>query len=219
MSTRRRRGLARALACGLALAIGAAEARASTPSPREVVTDTTTRVIEVLRDGSADPAAKRKRIEEIAYAQFDFDVLSRLVLARNWSRLSADQQARFIEEFRRHLSVTYGRNLDSYDNETVAVVGEREEARGDWSVKTKIVRGGGSADIAVDYRLRKAGDAWKVIDVTVEGVSLVANFRAQFQEILAQKSPDQLLALLAEKNASGESILPPGKANGATGAS
>ena len=81
---------------------------------------------------------------------FDFDVISRLALARNWATLSPEQQTRFIEEFRQHLSVTYGRNLDSYNNEKVVILGDREEQRGDWSVKTKIARGGGNDDIMVD---------------------------------------------------------------------
>ena len=142
---------------------------------------------------------------------FDFDVISRLALARNWATLSPEQQTRFIEEFRQHLSVTYGRNLDSYSNEKVVILGDREEQRGDWSVKTKIARGGGNDDIMVDYRLRKVanGDEWKIIDVTIESVSLVANFRSQFQEIMASGGADRLLTLLAEKNAKGESILPP----------
>lgn len=184
---------------------------AAAESPRETIEVTVTRVIEILKDRGIDTAARRHRIEEVAYQRFDFDTLSRLVLARNWSTLSKEQQARFIDEFKQHLSVTYGRNIDSYSNEKVILLGDREEARGDWSVKTKIARGGGNDDILVDYRLRRLGDQWKIIDVVIEGVSLVANFRAQFQEILANGGPDRLLTLLAEKNAKGESILPPGK--------
>ena len=115
-----------------------------------------------------------------------------------------------------YLSVTYGKNLDSYSNEKVVLLGDREEARGDWSVKTKIARGGGNDDILVDYRLRKlpGTEDWKIIDVTIEGVSLVANFRSQFQEIMASGGAARMLALLAEKNAKGESILPPEKRGG-----
>ncbi|MEY4951108.1 MAG: hypothetical protein RL698_3319 [Pseudomonadota bacterium] len=180
-------------------------------TPRETIDQTATQVIEILKDKSLDTAARRRRVEDVSNQHFDFDVISRLALARNWATLSPEQQTRFIEEFRQHLSVTYGRNLDSYSNEKVVILGDREEQRGDWSVKTKIARGGGNDDIMVDYRLRKVanGDEWKIIDVTIESVSLVANFRSQFQEIMASGGADRLLTLLAEKNAKGESILPP----------
>ena len=180
-------------------------------TPRETIDQTATQVIEILKDKSLDTAARRRRVEDVSNQHFDFDVISRLALARNWATLSPEQQTRFIEEFRQHLSVTYGRNLDSYSNEKVVILGDREEQRGDWSVKTKIARGGGNDDIMVDYRLRKVanGDEWKIIDVTIESVSLVANFRSQFQEIMASGGSDRLLTLLAEKNAKGESILPP----------
>jgi len=180
-------------------------------TPRETIDQTATQVIEILKDKSLDTAVRRRRVEDVSNQHFDFDVISRLALARNWATLSPEQQTRFIEEFRQHLSVTYGRNLDSYSNEKVVILGDREEQRGDWSVKTKIARGGGNDDILVDYRLRKVanGDEWKIIDVTIESVSLVANFRSQFQEIMASGGADRLLTLLAEKNAKGESILPP----------
>jgi phospholipid transport system substrate-binding protein len=209
----RRRSAAASAARIALLALACTAAAEAAPAPKEFVSETTTQVIAVLKDGSLSSDAKRARVEEIAYSRFDFPTVSRLVLARNWTRLSPEQQTRFIDEFKRHLSVTYGRNLDSYHNETVAIVGEREEARGDYTVKTKIVRGGPSEDILVDYRLRKVGDEWRIIDVTIEGVSLVANFRSQFQDIMASGGPDRLLALLGEKNAKGESILPPGKAH------
>ena len=172
------------LALAALLAFSATRPAFAAP-PRETIDQTATQVIEILKDKSLDTAARRRRVEDVSNQHFDFDVISRLALARNWATLSPEQQTRFIEEFRQHLSVTYGRNLDSYSNEKVVILGDREEQRGDWSVKTKI------------------------IDVTIESVSLVANFRSQFQEIMASGGADRLLTLLAEKNAKGESILPP----------
>jgi phospholipid transport system substrate-binding protein len=132
--------------------------------------------------------------------------MSRLVLARNWSRFSPAQQAEFVREFKEHLKVTYGRNIENYQNERIEIVGEREEQRGDWTVQTKILRGGGAQDILVDYRLRKEGDAWRVIDIVIERVSLVANFRSQFQELVSQGGPQKVLDVLRDKNARGEPL-------------
>src|SRR5207247_10688383 len=108
--------------------------------------------------------------------------MSRLVLARDWSRLSPARQAEFVKRFREHLALTYGRSIESYNNEKVEVVGERDEGRGDWTVKTKILRGGGNADVLVDYRLRQENDAWRIIDVVIERGSRAANCRSQFPD-------------------------------------
>ncbi|MCK6555326.1 ABC transporter substrate-binding protein [Candidatus Binatia bacterium] len=191
----------------LALVNGGLPARSSAAlSPQEVVDETSTRVVSILSNNGLSSEEKRKQIEDIVYQQVDFETLSRLVLAQNWKRLSAAQQEEFMQEFRKHLSVTYGRNIDSYKNERVQIVGGREEARGDYTVLSRIVRGGGSQDIVVDYRLRQREGQWRIIDIIVEGVSLVSNFRSQFQDIIAQGGPQRLIDLLREKNQKGEPL-------------
>jgi phospholipid transport system substrate-binding protein len=190
------------LAC-LALAVGRAGAE---DGPKQVVENTANAVLAVLNKKEMPLEEKRTKVEEIVYQHVDFETLSRLVLARNWKRFDEQQWADFKKEFKRHLSVTYGNNISDYKNETVAILGDREEARGDSTVHTKIVRSSGGQDILVDYRLRKRDNEWKIIDVIVEGVSMVANFRSQFQSIMSSGGPDRLLKLLREKNASGQSL-------------
>jgi phospholipid transport system substrate-binding protein len=178
----------------------------ATTGPRDVVKTLADQVLVVLKDTSLSSEAKRGKIETLVYAAVDFDTLSKLVLARNVSRFSEAELTRFQQEFKRHLSVTYGKSVDSYKNETVVISGDREETRGDWTVRTRINRGGGDADIAVDYRMRQATGEWKIIDFIVEGVSLVSNFRSQFQDILSAKSPGELIDLIHQKNTTGESF-------------
>ncbi|MFN8643758.1 MAG: ABC transporter substrate-binding protein [Candidatus Binatia bacterium] len=183
---------------------------AAAQTPSQVVDALANQVIAVLKDGHLDTAQKRSQVEQIAYGAIDFATLSKLVLARNWPKFSPPQREAFEQEFRQHLSMTYGRNVDNYKNEKVDILGERPEQRGDVTVQTKIVRGGGgSEDVVVDYRLRQDAGQWKIIDVIIEGVSLVSNFRSQFQDIVANGGPDRLLALLKEKNAAGEPLQKP----------
>jgi phospholipid transport system substrate-binding protein len=112
-----------------------------------------------------------------------------------------------MREFQRHLAATYGRRLDEYQNETVTILSDRREANGDWTVRSKIVRGAdGRNDILVDYRLREIAGQWKIIDFIIEQVSLVANFRAQFQDMVARGGPEHVLQVLREKTAKGEAI-------------
>jgi phospholipid transport system substrate-binding protein len=198
------RGLAALLLAGL---LAAAPAAAQTPA--QIVEGLANQVIAILKNASLDAQEKRTQIENIAYGAIDFTTLTKLVLARNYGKFSPEQRSTFEQEFKQHLSMTYGRNIDNYKNEKVQILGERQESHGDVTVQSKILRGGGSADVVVDYRLRQRGGQWKIIDVIIEGVSLVANFRSQFQDIVSNGGPPRLLALLKEKNASGEPLAKP----------
>ena len=189
----------------LAICLGTAAARAA-DTPRAVVQRMTEAALDVLRNKDLSNDDKRHRLEQIVYAETDFDTIARLVLARNWSRFSAAQQTEFVQLFKEHLSLTYGRSIENYRNERVEVTADHEEARGDWTVTSKILRGGGAQDIEVDYRLRKQGDAWRIIDFVIEHVSLVANFRSQFQDLMSQGGPQKVLDVLREKNARGEPL-------------
>ena len=100
-----------------------------------------TEVLVVLRVPDLTVDERRSRIEQIVYVQFDFETMSRLVLARNWKRFDPSQREAFIREFKRHLSRSYGTRLSRYEQEEVEVIGERKEKRGDVTVLT-VIRGG-----------------------------------------------------------------------------
>jgi phospholipid transport system substrate-binding protein len=107
----------RSSACAVVLFVAALGATVlAADGPRDVVRRMADDVIAALKDKSISGDAKRHRVEQIVYAGVDFDTLCRLVLARNWSRFSPDEQARFEAEFKEHLSVTYGKSIDSYKN-------------------------------------------------------------------------------------------------------
>lgn len=196
------RRFGRRLVIGLCLLAGPPAAAGEGPGPREVVQETVDAVLAVLRQPGLSEAERRAHIEKIAYARFDFEAMSMSVLGKSRRRFSPAQQQAFVQEFREFLSRSYGRRINRYEQEKVEITGERPEARGDVTVKTRIV--GGQADgIVIQYRLRrgKQHGEWKVIDVKVEGTSLASNYRAQFGEKLASGTPDDLLAWLRQKNA------------------
>jgi phospholipid transport system substrate-binding protein len=141
-----------------------------------------------------------RQIEEITYDRFDFATISRLVLARRWKSLSSEQREEFVEQFKIQLSRSYGTRITRYEQEQVAILGSRVEPRGDVTVSTRI-KGGTADGIGVDYRLRRRDGPWLVIDVIIEGVSLVSSYRSQFKEILGHDGPEELLKQLREKNA------------------
>ena len=200
----RSRLAAAALLFASVTALGDVPARADDAAVA-VVEHTTSSVIAILTDQKLSTDEKRKRVEDVVLQSVDFETLSKLVLARNWTRFSDPQRAEFMSLFRNHLSMTYGRNVEGYKNEKVTITGSRAETGGDSTVKTKILRGG-PGDVMVDYRLRQRDGQWKIIDVIIEGVSLVSNFRSQFQDVVSSGGPEKLIGLLREKNVKGEPL-------------
>ena len=190
------------LAAALAAPVGAADA------PRGVIQEITDAALKVLDDPKLDTETKRHRLEDIVYAHLDFDTMTRLVLARNLTRFAPGQRGEFTQLFKEHLSLTYGRSIESYHNDRVEIGGDRQEPDGDWTVKSRIVREGGD-EVLLDYRLRQKDGVWKIIDVIPERVSLVSNFRSQFQDLVSRGGPDKVLAVLREKNEKREPLKQP----------
>jgi len=193
-----------ALVClGVTALAGSLAAAADDPTitaePRALIEKTAQRVVAVLAQRELPSETRISQIQDIAYEVFDFTTMSKLVLARNWRKLDKQQRADFIAEFKRHLSHIYGKRLDRYEQEQVDVYAAQVEPRNDVSIKTRIV--GGQFDGAeVSYRLRNRKDVWRIIDVVIEGVSLVSNYRSQFAEVLNAGTIDDLMAKLRDKN-------------------
>ena len=188
----------------------AADDPALTSAPRQLINETATKIVSILAKKDQTTEMRISEIESLAYEIFDFTTMSKLVLARNWKKMDKAKRKEFVVEFKRHLSRTYGTRLDRYEQEEVDVYGAQVEVRNDVSVKTRIL--GGQFDGAeISYRLRNRRDEWKIIDVVIEGVSLVSNYRSQFKEVLNGGSIEDLLARLRDKNF----IVDGGRAEGA----
>jgi len=170
-----------------------------------VIAETIEEVLAVLRNKSVSTEDRIHSLEQIVNVRFDLYVMSRLVLARNWKRFSEEQKEQYVAEFKRYLTNSYGNRIERYDQQEVKITGEREESRGDVVVQTKIL-GGEFEGAMVDYRLRKQGEDWLVIDIVIEGISLVSNYRDQFKSIVSSGGPELLLERLKEKNAAGMAV-------------
>jgi phospholipid transport system substrate-binding protein len=196
--TKRRAGALIALIAALACFAGGAAAA----DPRETMQQTIDQVLAVLNDPERNHEQRLAAIEEIAYARFDMRTMSRLVLGRDWKRFNDQQKDAYLVEFKLYLANNYGDRINRYDQQSVEIIGVRDEPRGDKTVQTRIV-GGEFDDARVDYRMRNKSGDWFVIDVVIEGISTVSNFRDQFREVLSRGGPDHLLEKLREKNAEG----------------
>ncbi len=128
----------------------------------------------------------------------------RLSLGRYYRELTDAQKTQYADAFRQHVTNTYRHTTDHYTDEDIKITGDRKEPDGDWTVLTQIIDTKGNQVVKVDYRLRANNGQWKVIDLTIDGVSLVSNFRSQFQDIMNNGGFDKLLKLLREKNAAND---------------
>ena len=206
-------GLAASVVALLAAAApsAAAEPSGAEAEARAAVQRTIDQVLAVLEDAELPSEQKKDRVEALAEKRFDFHLVARLVAARNWRKFSEAQRGEFTRLFRRHLSRTYRDGLDRYSGQRVLLAGSRLEGNGDVTVRTEIRDAGPSDAVRVDYRLRKRGDRWLGIDLIVEGVSLLQNFRSQIQEIVSRGGVEAALESLRGKEA-GELVAPGGPA-------
>jgi len=159
------------------------------------------RVLQILRD----PAEKAKLIEghdqkvvESVYQQmFDEVELSKRALGRNWNSLDVDQRQEFVRLFRRLLENAYLNKILSYTGEKVVFDREIPLSANLAEVRTEIISP--SRTVHVNYRMILKNGSWKVYDVVVENVSLVENYRSQFNEILSKKTPAEMMDILRKK--------------------
>ncbi|MEQ1600309.1 MAG: ABC transporter substrate-binding protein [Methylophilaceae bacterium] len=172
--------------------------------PDVLVRSTADDVLAIVKKDKDIQAGDQKKIfalaEEKILPNFDFDRVSRLVLGKNWARASKDQQANFQREFRSLLLRTYATALSKYRNQTIEYKPLRTQTDPNNAVvKTQVIQSG-SQPIAIDYSLNKTASGWKVYDIVIEGVSLVTNYRGQFNDEIRQSSMDGLIQKLADKN-------------------
>ena len=169
--------------------------------PFETVKVHVDRVFEVLRDpalkGESGNRGKREKIRVISEELFDFTELSKRSLGQNWDKLNPDQQKEFITLFRSLLEDTYADKITSYTDEKVVFNKEISLSEKTVEVQTAIVTK--TSEVPIHYRVIEKKGEWRVYDVVIEGISLVGNYRSQFREILANKTPEVLLETLRKK--------------------
>ncbi len=139
-------------------------------------------------------------VEKVVLPHFDFRQMSMRVLGRHWREATQEQRSRFIAQFKTLLVRTYSNALLDYADATVEIqpVRAAEDAR-TVMVRTS-VEAQGVPSLAINYLMYRAGDAWKVYDVTVEGVSLVITYRSSFSQEIRRNGLDQLIDELASRN-------------------
>jgi phospholipid transport system substrate-binding protein len=176
-------------------------ASAQAGEPLEVVRSTVEKAIQILKDPRLQAKDKKTeridRLREVLNPIFDYDEMSKRALGTHWRRRTPAEQEEFIILFRDFLERTYSDKIDLYGGERVLV--GRETIDGNFAqVETTIISPKGE-ELAVIYKLWRGNSQWKVYDAVVENISLVNNYRSQFDRVISSASYEELVKRLREK--------------------
>lgn len=165
--------------------------------PRQTVEQGVNEVIDVVKDESLEAIERRKRMRNLIGQRFNFEAMSRSILARNWKKATVEQRERFISLFKVLLENTYMAAIEGYTSEKI-VFGEVKIKGKKAVVPVTIVLPTGT-HAPLQFKLLHADSQWGVYDVVIEGVSLVNNFRSNFRSIVKREGIEGLLNQLKEK--------------------
>lgn len=169
-------------------------------SPTEVVRATVGEVIRLLEDPKLkDPAklpSRRRMLEAVIATRFDYAEMSKRALAAHWAPLTPAQRAEFVDLFKSFLSDRYAEKIEGYSGEQVFYLSEK--VQGAFAEVRTELRSSKVA-IPMDYRLFLKEGRWYAYDIVVDGVSLVKNYRSQFEKIVRSHSYDELVTRLRNR--------------------
>jgi phospholipid transport system substrate-binding protein len=170
-------------------------------SPTEQVRATVDKVLILVRDSSRKSAGQkqdlRAQLAEVIYPRFDFAEMAKRSLGPHWGRRTAEEQQEFIKIFAGLLGRSYADNIESYSSQNVLYTREVEDKEYA-EVDTKIVADK-RADVSINYKLHSVNKQWKVYDLVIEDISLVNNYRSQFDRVIARSSFEDLVRIMKEK--------------------
>jgi phospholipid transport system substrate-binding protein len=174
-------------------------------SPTEAVRGTVDQVLHILEDPALKAPAKlmprRRMLEEVIATRFDYAEMSKRALATYWAPLTPTERMEFVELFKSFLSDRYAERIEDYSGQQVVYLSERIE--GSYAeVRTELRSE--KTTIPMDYRLFLKEGRWHAYDIVVDGVSLVKNYRSQFQKIIRERSYEELVKKLRERTITGE---------------
>lgn len=197
-----------AVCLGGAVPVAAQEMAGAPAQPQQLIIDTTERMLAALEEHAAQleqqPALIDELVDEIVLPHFDFVRMSTWVLGKYWPRASLAQKRRFVPAFRQLLVRTYAIALLEYRGQRIEYLPLREDpASGEVTVRSRIVQPG-KPPIALNYYLWQHDDRWRVYDISVDGISLVANYRTSFASEIKAHGLEALITRLEQDNRTGE---------------
>jgi phospholipid transport system substrate-binding protein len=171
---------------------------ATTNDPMMTVKTTVDQVIKVVDDRELSQNSRRSKLIALVAGHFDFGHMARSALGYHWKQISPDQRQQFVPLFEAFIESAYLDKLDKYSGQTVKYLSKSSLGDGDVEIKTEVLQGD-AKPIRIDYQLKQENQDWKVFDVTVENISITANYRNQFNRVINAQGFDALLSQVRDK--------------------
>jgi phospholipid transport system substrate-binding protein len=186
---------------GLAAASSPAIADIAPDALARSVTDEVLAIVRADKDLQSGNAQKvAQLVEAKVLPHFNFARMTQLAMGRNWRQATPEQQRALVDEFRALLVRTYTTAFNQYKNQTIDYRPLRMVPTDTEVVVKSLIKQPSGQPVEVDYSMEKVGEAWKVYDVKIEGISLVENYRNTFNSEVQKNGVDGLLKALVEKN-------------------
>ena len=189
---------------------GGVRAQSEIPAPDQLVKTVTLEVVDLIQKDKDIQKGDRKKvialIETRVLPHFNFQAMTASAVGRNWEKANAEQRLRLMDEFKTLLVRTYASALASYSSQKFDFRPLRAKPTDtDVTVNVRILQSG-TEPVTIDYDMEKRPGGWKVWDVRVGGISLVANYRTEFDNLIRESGVEGLIkALNAKNSAQGQS--------------
>lgn len=169
--------------------------------PMEEVRATVDKVLIIVRNpklkSEVQKANLRAQLAEVIYPRFDFTEMAKRALGPHWGRRTSDEQREFVKIFSELLRNSYVDRIESYSSQTILYTREVKDTHYA-EVDTKIVTDKREG-LSINYKLHSVNNEWKVYDLVIENISVVNNYRSQFNRVIARSSFEELVRVMKEK--------------------
>jgi phospholipid transport system substrate-binding protein len=179
----------------------AAAGSADVTAAQEQIGSLADQAIGILKATTPESAERRTQLATLLHGNFNLPYLAQLAVGRPWRDLSEAERQNFIDIFSKWVVDSQSRRLATYAGETVEVTGAEPVGDNDVMVHSRISGGTLGEPVAVDWRMRKTGSKFEIIDVVIAGVSMVVTYRQEFSSIVQQGGVDALIAELQARSA------------------
>lgn len=179
-------------ALAMALLCGPTAIKAATANPESFVEAISAKVIDILKSETADPAARERRFRQLFVGSFDAPAIGKFVLAGEWRKLSAEQRSQYLDRFSKYIAAIYAIQFSHYEGETFKITGPAAKDGADSFVKAALEKPS-KAPIMLSFRVRETQGAYKIVDVAVDGVSLIVTKRSEFRSVIQHDGFDGLM--------------------------
>jgi phospholipid transport system substrate-binding protein len=177
-----------AVVAALTVAIVAGRAEASS-SPERFIDNLAERALALVTDNGIGLAERRQKFDQLLAETFDMEGIGRFLLGRHWRLATPEDREAYLKAFTESTVYTYSNRFDDYSGQKLAVDGSREDGQFTL-VASRIIDPKGGPDVRVDWRVIRQGDAFKVVDVVIEGVSMSVTQRQEYASVIQSNGGD-----------------------------